>query len=227
MPAFVPLECNPDVFNELLVKLGVTGEEFIDIWSLDDEMLSFVPRPVRALLLVFPITPAYEAYRASSDEHHGADEAQSSIWLKQTIDNACGTMALLHAALNGIPSEAKGHGLLAEFDRDLPDLSKKDRIRYIEGSEKLASQHASVASGGTTEAPPANADIDFHYVCLTKARNSSELVELDGRRKGPIVRGSVGSDGDVLNAQAIEVIKEFMHREKDGNFSIIALVDQS
>lgn len=227
MPAFVPLECNPDVFNELLLKLGVVGEEFIDIWSLDDDMLGFVPRPVRAILLVFPMSEAYESYRANSDSYRTGSDTRNAIWLKQTIDNACGTMALLHAALNGIAPEAKGHGLLAQFDRDLPPLSDSERVEYLENTQELAAQHASVASSGSTEAPAADADIDFHYVCLTKARDSHEMVELDGRRKGAIVRGTVGDDGDVLTAEAIEVIREFMDRDKNGEFSIIALVDRT
>jgi ubiquitin carboxyl-terminal hydrolase L3 len=101
---FIPLESNPDVFTELAHKLGLsTSLGFQDVLSLDDpELLGFLPRPALALILVFPTTDKYE--RRVQDEDAKLEELQSSgdvVFFKQTINNACGFYAILHAVCNG------------------------------------------------------------------------------------------------------------------------------
>lgn len=101
---FIPLESNPDVFTELAHKLGLsTSLGFQDVLSLDDpELLGFLPRPALALILVFPTTDEYE--RRVQDEDAKLGELQSSgdvVFFKQTINNACGLYAILHAVCNG------------------------------------------------------------------------------------------------------------------------------
>ena len=104
---FIPLESNPDVFTELIHKLGIEQSLcFQDVLSLDDpELLSFLPRPVHALILVFPTTEAYERRikvedLEANDYLEGAEEG-SVVFFRQTINNACGLYAILHAVCNG------------------------------------------------------------------------------------------------------------------------------
>ncbi len=54
------LENNPLEMNTLSYKLGLSSSlEFYDIYSLTDlVLLSLIPRPVLALLVIIPITPA-------------------------------------------------------------------------------------------------------------------------------------------------------------------------
>jgi ubiquitin carboxyl-terminal hydrolase L3 len=109
---FIPLESNPDVFTELVHKLGVSEAlEFYDVFSIDEpELLAFIPRPTLALVLVFPTTKAYEKRCAEEEakagpyDGHGEDEPV--IFYKQTIHNACGLYAMLHAVSNG---QARNH----------------------------------------------------------------------------------------------------------------------
>lgn len=106
-PAFIPLEANPELMTTLLHKLGVSPALAVhDVYSLHDpELLAFVPRPALALLLVFPVSEAYEAHRAEEDksreEYAGSGEGEGVVWFRQTIRNACGLMGLLHAVANG------------------------------------------------------------------------------------------------------------------------------
>ncbi len=82
-----------------------------------------VSQPVKAVILLFPISEVYEQKRREEDERI-AEQGQPAIdptvfWMKQTvsappirtgsvldsiryaqISNACGTMALLHALIN-------------------------------------------------------------------------------------------------------------------------------
>lgn len=91
----------------MIHTLGVSPAlAFADVYSIDDpELLSFVPRPAYALLLVAPVSEAYLANRKVEDEgkepYTGKGEGEPVLWFRQTIKNACGMMGLLHAVSNG------------------------------------------------------------------------------------------------------------------------------
>lgn len=232
---FVPLECNPDVFSELMYSLGVSRTlSFHDVYSVDPELLGMIPRPVLALILAFPVSDNYEKYRLEQDKNledgyynsiSGTDQ-EDALWMKQTIGNACGTMALLHTLVNNIPKDLIEAGSpLEKLIKETKSLDTQDRSKYLEEFEELEKHHSSVATKGNTEAPDAYSPIEHHYVCLTKAKNSNNLFELDGRRKGPIKIGTLnGDDDDLLNENSLDKVKEFLAREgESGKFSIIAL----
>lgn len=98
----------------LVQKLGLSDSlSFHDVYSLDDaSLLAFVPRPVSALLLVFPVSKGYEAARQAEDEplpvYEGSGPEEEVLWFRQTIRNACGMMGLLHLACNGAARELIG-----------------------------------------------------------------------------------------------------------------------
>lgn len=62
---------------------------------------------------------------------------------------------------------------------------------------------------------------------MKSAKNN--LWELDGRRKGPLNRGELGAEDDVLSEKALDLgARRFMKRETEGNgnemrFSLVAL----
>jgi ubiquitin carboxyl-terminal hydrolase L3 len=68
-------------------------------------------------------------------------------------------------------------------------------------------------------------EVDFHYVCFVKSHKDGHLYEMDGDRKGPVDRGLLGSDEDVLDEHSLSVIREFIQREDGGdmNFSLLVL----
>lgn len=107
---FIPLESNPDVFTDLIHKLGVSEKLcFQDVWSLENaDELAFVPRPVYGLILVFPTTPSYEARVEEEDagleDYEGGGEGRV-MFFKQTINNACGLYAIIHAVCNGLSND--------------------------------------------------------------------------------------------------------------------------
>lgn len=100
-------ENNPEVMTGLMHKLGLSKSlEFHDVYSIDEpELLAFVPRPVHALLLVFPVSKTYEKFRTEEDapksDYAGKGASEPVVWYKQTIRNACGLIGLLHAVSNG------------------------------------------------------------------------------------------------------------------------------
>lgn len=111
---FIPLESDPDIFTALAQKLGLDQTlSFQDVLSLDDpELMAFIPRPVHALVLVFPTSDAYESQKAEDEgqrrEYTGNGPNEDVLWFKQTINNACGLYGILHAVCNGPAEELVG-----------------------------------------------------------------------------------------------------------------------
>jgi ubiquitin carboxyl-terminal hydrolase L3 len=229
--AFVPLEANPETITSLLRRLGVRPSLAMhDVFSIDEPaLLAMVPRPAHALLLVFPTSAAYEAHRLAADataaDYGGRGAEEPVVWFRQTITNACGMMAVLHAVCNG---EAANHiepnsDLATLLSQALP-LAPAQRAALIETSPALASAHATAAAQGDTAAPEAGDDVDLHYVAFVRGRDGA-LWELDGRRKGPIRLGELDSSEDVLSDKALALgVKKFIERENaDLRFSCLVL----
>jgi ubiquitin carboxyl-terminal hydrolase L3 len=100
---FIPLESNPDLFTELIHSLGVPQiYQFHDVYSIDEpELLALIPRPVLALILILPTTPAYEE-RIAQENAAGITKCNNEgvSWYFQSINNACGLYAILHGVAN-------------------------------------------------------------------------------------------------------------------------------
>ncbi|KAJ1333386.1 ubiquitin carboxyl-terminal hydrolase L3 [Microdochium nivale] len=235
-PAFIPLEANPELMTSLLHKLGLSPAlQIHDVYSITEpELLAFIPRPALALLLVFPVSAAYTSHRLAEDaaekEYTGSGDAEPVLWYRQTIRNACGLMGLLHAVSNG-PAKGfvqEGTPLARLIEQSVP-LKPAQRSALLEQTPELATAHAEAASQGDTVAPDAQDDVDLHYVCFVKTEDGEgkggTLWELDGNRKGPIRRGTLGSDEDVLSEKALLWGPlQFLEREgADMRFSCVAL----
>ncbi|MQL68549.1 hypothetical protein Taro_000854 [Colocasia esculenta] len=84
--------------------------ELCDVYGLDDELLAMVPKPVLAVLFLFPYNSQVEAERMLEKEREQQGEnkkpSEKVYFLKQTVGNACGTIGLLHAVGN-VTSEIK------------------------------------------------------------------------------------------------------------------------
>jgi len=222
MSPWVPLEANPELFSEWCAALGLdrTKYAFHDVFGLDEELLAMVPAPVEAVLFLYPLTPATEAERGHEDVAPDAD----LLWFKQTIGNACGTIGLLHAVANSRARAALSTGSpLATLLDKAQSLAPEARTRLIAESHALQQTHASLAAQGQSEAPAADEDVDLHFVAFVRSASGS-LIELDGRRLGPIVRAAHVPEGGLLSATAHFVQTHYMARHPDAvHFNLIAL----
>ncbi|GAM90177.1 hypothetical protein ANO11243_082170 [Dothideomycetidae sp. 11243] len=232
---FVPLENNPEVMNALIHKLGLSETlGFHDVYSIDDpSLLEFVPRPAHALLLVFPVSNTYEKFRRDEDtgkaEYEGSGAGEEVIWYKQTIGNACGLIGLLHGVSNGPARELiRPDSDLATLLKQAVPLKPNARADLLYESQALEAAHQGAASGGDTAAPSAEDQVDLHYVCFVKSQQG-KLWEMDGRRIGPLERGKLAADEDVLSERALDLgVRSFLKREQQAGggelrFSLIAL----
>ena len=79
------------------------------------------------------------------------------------------------------------------------DKTPLERAKFLESTDLFANIHAAAAAGGQT-AVPTDLDTDLHFTCFVQAPEASareaeiatgerRLIELDGRRAGPVDRG--------------------------------------
>ncbi|KAK0655759.1 ubiquitin carboxyl-terminal hydrolase [Cercophora newfieldiana] len=239
---FVVLENHPEVMKALASKLGISPSlTFHDIYSLDLADLSYIPKPVVALLAIIPPTPAWGRDRQCEDaaglglDYHDPSSPKSKspiIWFKQTIGHACGSIGLLHSVLNGPASEYILPGSLAEKIRDAAaPLGMDARAQMLYDSQEFEEAHMACAHLGDTVAPEATSEVPTgHFVAFVKV--DGRLWELEGSRQGPIDRGELGDDEDLLSPRALELgLKRIITLEKEDGvgdiyFSCLALVGE-
>ncbi|KAL3331063.1 hypothetical protein AABB24_034722 [Solanum stoloniferum] len=79
---WLPLEANPDVMNQFLWSRGVPPDEVecYDVYGLDEELLGMVPKPVLAVLFLYPLTSQSEAERVQQDSETKVQDPTSTIY---------------------------------------------------------------------------------------------------------------------------------------------------
>ncbi|GAA5846901.1 hypothetical protein JCM3766R1_000836 [Sporobolomyces carnicolor] len=218
---WLPLESNPQSFNAWSSSLGLdtSAYEFADVYGLDADCLGWVKQPVKAVLMLFPITEEYEKMRIDQDkkvEEDGVEGVEDVIYFKQTIGNACGTFALLHTLANtDVPLK---EGPLTELFERAKDKSPRERADLLSTSDELASVHETTAQSGQTATPNLEDEVDLHFV--TFINHKDHLVELDGRRNSPINHGPIKVG---LLEDTVEVVKRIMELTKSIQFNLVTL----
>lgn len=113
---FPALESDPTIFSDLMHKLGVNETlVLIDIYSLEEEELTQIQRPVLAVIVIFPDKGDKVPLTGFLKAQKAQQQADAVVWAKQTIDNACGFYAILHAVCNGVAREFIGQLPLSVF----------------------------------------------------------------------------------------------------------------
>lgn len=229
-----PLESNPEVMNKYLVRLGIPDAklEFVDVYGVTPDILSMVPSPVHAVMLVYPICDAtekrsQELEEAQRDEVASFRQRHPFFFTRQLVRNACGTIAIVHAVMNNL-------GVIGDVTAGSPidELQKLSTVntdsmavgKIIATSKELEHAHADAAEKGVTQNQPIDTNIDLHFVCFISA--GGRCIELDGRKRSPIFHGACHDSNSFLNAAA-EAIREKMDLNPDSyEFGITALVDK-
>ncbi|CAG8467043.1 713_t:CDS:2 [Rhizophagus irregularis] len=208
-----PIGIKPSSYErrKYVYKLGVSKDwAYTDVLgkyltfciSLDDELLLMVPQPVKAVILLFPITENYEKDRkeeAKKIQENGQEVSPNVVFFRQTISNACGTIGLLHTLASNT-DVIKIDGPLKSLLDKTKNLTPEERAKVLEDDEGLAEAHQASASSGQTK--------------------DGSLYELDGRKPFPINHGKCT---DLLKDSA-KIIKKFMNRDPDKiEFTVIAL----
>ena len=221
---WLPLEANPELLTSYSRKLGLPEQfEFHDVLAVEEWALEMIPHPVQTILLLYPLG---DESAAMSDP--GTALASEPIFMKQKVENACGTIAVLHAMLN---LHAQGRLPLSEtsFVKRMFDatksLSADDRGDWLESDPEIESAHASFESGG--QSAVTTDDVDTHFIAFVPSADGKRVIELDGRKTGPIDHGEIdyANPTDPFGVAVLNVIKsQFIDKNpEDIRFSILAL----
>ncbi|KAL8437541.1 hypothetical protein Efla_000404 [Eimeria flavescens] len=249
---WLPLEANPEVLSSYLLALGgprlpaaagggassppALGDpllEFEDLVSLEPWAFDMLRcTDTVALLLVFPLLQqegdaAERSHLPLPTQQQQHDPLlQQSLWFaKQTVPNACGTMALLHCAAN-LPRDEfplPEDGFLATFLKETAGMDPAARGSLLEASSSLASLHVAYQHRGATAAAAA-ADTDKHFTCLLPWQGF--VVELDGRKEKPVLRARIQSEQTFAIAAAEVIRQQFVEpRGESMQFAVLAVGD--
>ncbi|KAJ4302112.1 hypothetical protein N0V88_002248 [Collariella sp. IMI 366227] len=229
------IESDAGVFTYLLDNLGVKDVEFEELLSLDADALAQL-YPIYGVIFLFKY-PTDTPYRATDKPLDGTfdhDASENIFFAAQTIQNACGTQALLSVLLNkttpSLPSSDDtiniGPALTSfrEFTMALPPeyrgeaLSNSELIRDVHNSFSKSSPFAD-----ETQRNPDEADADaFHFIAYTPVNGT--LYELDGLQPAPISHGAC-APGE-FPAKVMEVLRRRVARYDTAEirFNLLAMV---
>uniref|UniRef100_A0A8C4VV27 Ubiquitin carboxyl-terminal hydrolase n=2 Tax=Testudinoidea TaxID=8486 RepID=A0A8C4VV27_9SAUR len=200
-----PMEINPEMLNKVLSRLGVApGWRFVDVLGFEEDLLSSVPTPACALLLLFPLTAQHENFRKKQIEELKGQEVSSKVYfLKQTVGNSCGTIGLIHAVANNQDKFAFDDGsALKKFLKETADLSPAERAKHLENNKVEEDK------------------VNFHFILFVNV--DGHLYELDGRMPFPVNHGE--SSDDLLLKGSAKICRQFTERERgEVRFSAVAL----
>lgn len=225
----IPLESNPDIFNSLAHKIGLSPVLlFQDVYSISDPgLLAFLPKPVIALIMLFPITESYEQYRKHQDSTV-ANDSKSVTWFKQTIGNGCGLYALLHILAN-LPRDFIVQNLVLNKLLLLQigtDISEEEMAKLVELLEQNIQLDSNYGTQGQTNAPDANELVEYHFITYIKG-SDGHMYELDGRRTGPVDLGVSTPEAHILDDDKVTSKIQFYMDSTDesqrNNFALMAV----
>ncbi|CAE7187621.1 Uchl3 [Symbiodinium pilosum] len=223
----MPLESNPKVVGKYVKKLGFDSQyEVHELLSLEPWALEMIPRPAGAVFLLFPQGKELAAAQEAESLSATATPPTGVIHMKQLVGNACGTIAVVHAMANlckhsgAIATQGSWlERFLANYkdgmtSEDLGTMLEEDVA--IEAAHDEAERESEASHGHAT-----NKDLHFIvFVCI-----DGLVVELDGCKDKPIVRGKLGDyGGDFLRAAVVVIRERYMNVSPDPmRFNMMAL----
>ncbi|KAJ4360079.1 uncharacterized protein N0V89_000638 [Didymosphaeria variabile] len=183
------IESDAGVFTYLIEKLGVKDVQFEELVTLDSDELKRLGK-IYGVIFLFKYPTGEARSDTPKDGSFDHDAANDIFFAAQTIQNACGTQALLSVLLNKDGEVQIGKDLkeFKEFTQEFPPefrgetLSNSDVIREVHNSFARSSPFIDETQRTATED-----DDVYHFIAYTSINNT--LYELDGLQPAPISHG--------------------------------------
>lgn len=222
--SWLPLEANPEVLTSYAQRLGLPSDyAFHDVLAVEPWALEMIPKPILAILLLYPISDRSEKERSETIPEH----SQGVYFMKQTVGNACGTIAVLHALSNLVGQTSTTLPLnegsyIQRMMLETRDLTPAEKGQWLEKDPEIETAHTRCESLGQSESPTSVGEIDTHFVAFVNRQGT--ILELDGRRDGPVNRGKIADNSD-FGLAVLDVVQSVFvaNNPEDIRFSILAL----
>lgn len=217
-----PLESDPEIFTNYLRSVGLSDEwQISEVFSLDAEMLAFVPQPCIGCIAALDMKEA----RKKGDGKPGKLEIQAEFFMKQTgsLDNACGVIAGIHAILNNSTAvPLKDDSILGTFKKDTESQTPAERATTLEAAVEFKKKHKNFAMQGQSNLATTQSDVNHHFVAFV-INSKKELIELDGTKPGPAIIATDVDASELLGAVATEIKRRLNENLITDKLSLLAL----
>ncbi|KAA8651477.1 hypothetical protein EYZ11_006351 [Aspergillus tanneri] len=228
------IESDEGVFTALIENLGVKDVQFEELISLDADTIRSLS-PVYGVIFLFKWLRSHQSSTSSDAPADGTYDAGASeagvFFAAQTIQNACGTQAILSVLLNQDGADKEGVDIGAElrsFKEFTAGFPAELRGEALSNSETVRTAHNAFAKASpfvdeTTRSAHDNDDGDvYHFIAYTPV--NGKLYELDGLQPYPISHGQC--DTEEFPEKVIEVLQRRIARFPEGEtrFNLMAVV---
>ena len=130
-----PLESNPEIFTDYMHSVGLPQDWIVsEVFGLDDDSLSFVPKPVIAVIATFESINDEESRQLGDIQH------ETGFYMKQSskLDNACGVIACLHSILNNLDKfTLTEDSLLHKYNTEAIGKTPVERATFLENYKEF------------------------------------------------------------------------------------------
>lgn len=228
-----PLESDPSIFTQYLHSIGLADDwEIGECYGLDEDCLGFIPASCVAMIVnAERLLPQKEEERQKGDETMGLT---AEFYMKQsnTLDNACGIIACLHAIFNTSNNNdseiqmVQPDSILDKFWDQVKDQTPQERCTTLETCNEFKNVHKSYAMQGQSQLATAQEQVNHHYtaflIVVLPRGGGRCLVEFDGTKRGPLVVAE--NVESVVHATAAELQRRLRDGEISESLSVMTLV---
>lgn len=200
---------------------------FQELFSTEDWALDMIPRPVLAVVVVYPMTVSILTKQINAIEaliKEGKHKNEDKLYfMKQFAENACGTIGLLHSVYNSQHKDPdlilKG-SFLEKFYAETKDLDYDETGVQLKENKELQEEHKNVAQNSENNQSDVKQIADSHFAVYIEKNN--KLFMMDGLTEFPIYLGP--SSPETLLEDGIKDVKKMMDLEPGLiNFSLMVL----
>ncbi|EOD48874.1 putative ubiquitin carboxyl-terminal hydrolase 2 protein [Neofusicoccum parvum UCRNP2] len=218
------IESDAGVFTYLLQNLGTKDVQFEELIALDSDFLRQLS-PVYGVIFLFKYPTDEKPSDTPKDGTFDHAAAEDIFFAAQTIQNACGTQALLSVLLNK-DGEVDIGPQLREFKEFTTAFPSDLRGEALSNSDLIRETHNSFARSSpfvdeTQRAATGDDDV-YHFIAYTPI--NGKLYELDGLQQAPISHGACTADE--FPDKVIPVLQRRIERypQTEIRFNLLAMV---
>ncbi|KAK2751030.1 hypothetical protein FQN57_000105 [Myotisia sp. PD_48] len=234
------IESDQGVFTALIENLGVQDVQFEELVSLDADTIRSLT-PVYGVIFLFKyIGSQSRDTSAPEDGTYDPDAISNGLFFAaQTIQNACGTQAILSVILNHDSSTLPHGGIeigseLRGFKEFTTGFPPELRGEALSNSTQIRDAHNAFARSSPfvdeTSRPPPSAEESELYHFIAYVPVNGQLYELDGLQPFPINHGPCSTSSSEPGVDFADKVIDVLHRrigrypEGEIRFNLMAVV---